>query len=299
VLALPGPPAAILAVEFDDVERWARGNGLEILLIVIGSVLVARAVHWFVQRSSDRLARREQRATAEHLPTEEFKQRRALLDVGGWVAVGLVYFAAVFLVLVRFNIPLATLVAPFTVLGVALGFGLQRVVQDLVSGVLLISERQYGLGDNISVAPVGTKEGVAGTVEAITLRTTTLRTIEGEAVVIPNGEIRQMTNRSKEWARVVVDVPIPLDQDVARATELLEVVANAMSEDARWRDLLLETPNVWGVESLDVGFLRIRLTTRTLPARQWDVARELRRRAVDTLRAEGMLLAPPSVIAGA
>jgi small conductance mechanosensitive channel len=72
-----------------------------------------------------------------------------------------------------------------------------------------------------------------------------------------------------------------------------------MSEDARWRDLLLETPNVWGVESLDIGFLRIRLTTRTLPARQWDVARELRRRAVDTLRAEGMLLAPPSVIAGA
>jgi small conductance mechanosensitive channel len=202
---------------------------------------------------------------------------------------GLDYFVAALLILQRFNLPLTSLVAPATVAGLAIGFGAQQMVADLLAGFFLFSERQFGVGDVIRLAQPGTTTGISGTVEELTLRITKLRTLQGELVFIPNGALRQVTNLSKDWSRVVVDIPIPIEDDIEEATEVLRAVATDMAQDAHWRDALLGEPAVVGVENIEVGYFQVRLIARTLPGKQFEVGSELRLRAARALQARGLV----------
>lgn len=284
---------------FDDLGTWARGSGLEIVLLVTGSVLLVRFVRWAAGRTATRLDESAKRQQAEDLvASEQTKHLHALTQAVAWGTAGLVYFVVGVLVLQRLNVPLTSLVAPATVVGVALGFGAQRVVADLLSGFFLFAERQYGFGDVVRISPPGVTEGISGTVEELTLRTTRLRTLAGEVVTIPNGEIRQVTNLSRDWARVVIDVPLSSDEDIERASEVLHRVGEEVSADPAWSPLLLDPPTVMGVERIDLGSLQLRFVARTLPAKQWDVGRELRFRVATALRRAGIATAsdaPPAV----
>ena len=128
----------------------------------------------------------------------------------------LIYAVAGVLMLQRLGVPLARLVAPATVAGVALGFGAQRVVQDILAGFFIITEHQYGFGDVVRLSVPGSATGVTGTVEDVTLRITRMRTVNGEVVFTPNGQIMQATNLSRDWARAVIDVPVPATADINR-----------------------------------------------------------------------------------
>ena len=261
----------------DDVSRWVRGDGLEVVLIVVGSVLLARLLRWVINRTVSLVDRREE-AADDFSASENRKHERAVAQVLGWCGVALVYFVAFILVLQRLNVPITSLVAPATLVGAALGFGAQRLVQDLLSGFFIFAERQYGFGDIVRISQPGEVTGIAGTVEEVTLRTTKLRTEGGELIVLPNGEIRQVTNLSKDWARVVLDIPLAVDTDVRRATDVLRRISEEIMEDEAWAPVLLDPPSVMGIERFAVGFLQLRFVARTLPGRQWDVARELRGR---------------------
>jgi small conductance mechanosensitive channel len=269
-------------MQFDDIDHWIRSDGLEIVLIVLGSILLARFVHWIAQRCSrpDELAAD---TSADSELTRRQRQTRALVQALEWLAVGLVWFTAVIMVVTRLGLPLTSLVAPATVLGVALGFGAQRVVQDLLAGFFFLTEHTFGFGDTVRLSPPGSVDFVTGTVEELTLRTTKLRGVGGELVIVPNGQIGQVTNLSRDWARVVVDVPVAADAELDDALELLRRVADNFEQSSSWRGALLDGPDVWGVESISVGYVLVRLTARTAPSRQWDVARALRQRAVEAL----------------
>ena len=162
------------------------------------------------------------------------------------------------------------------------------MVSDLLGGSFIIAERQYGLGDLIQVAATPNTDGATGTVEDLTLRITRLRTASGERVIIPNGQIVQVTNLSSDWARAVVDVPIPLGSDVASATDVLHRVCEAAFEEDDLRPLLLDPPTVMGVESFEDSQIRIRVVARTLPGKQFDVARRLRVRIAAAFQSEGV-----------
>jgi small-conductance mechanosensitive channel len=200
----------------------------------------------------------------------------------------LVYCSAAVLVLQGLRVPITGLVAPATLAGVALGFGAQRLVQDILAGLFIITERQYGFGDVVRIAPLGTETGVSGTVEEVTLRMTRLRTIEGEVVIVPNGQITQVTNLSRDWARAVVDVPVPSTADVHRVREILQRVGQETRDDEALGPLILDAPSVVGVESLEVDGIRVRMVARTLPGRQFDVGRELRSRVAVALQTAGI-----------
>jgi small conductance mechanosensitive channel len=189
-------------------------------------------------------------------------------------------------------VPLSGLVAPATVAGVALGFGAQRIVQDILAGFFVITERQYGFGDVVRLTVPGTGAPVQGTVEDVTLRVTQLRTVNGEVVITSNGQIVQAANLSRDWARAVVDVPVPSTVDVSRVTAILQDVGAAAYSDDELRPLLLDPPSVMGVESIEVDQLNIRIVARCLPGKQFDVGRELRARIADALRKEGIIVAP-------
>jgi small conductance mechanosensitive channel len=281
-------------MQVDDLSRWARGSGLEIVLLVLGALLASRFLTWGAGRMVARL-QTSPGGDPMAVASERDKHVYALVQAIQRMATAMVWFVTTALVLLRMNVPLTTLVAPATVAGVALGFGAQRIVADLLSGFFIISERQYGVGDNIQVLPPGAApaNGVAGTVEEITLRVTRIRTMAGEVVVIPNGEIRQLVNRSKDWSRVLVDVPVPTAEDIEVAAAALREVGKELVREDRWAPLLLDEPRLLGVDTLELQQVQLRLAARTLPGRQWEVGRELRRRSVLALHAAGIKIPVP------
>ena len=185
-------------------------------------------------------------------------------------------------------IPVGSLVAPAAVLGAALGFGAQRIVQDLLSGFFIITEKQYGFGDLVPLTVAGIAAPAEGTVEDVTLRVTKLRSTEGEMFTIPNGQIVKTINLSKDWARAVVDIPVPTSADLNRVNEVLHGVAEKAIEDPALKDLLLDTPQMMGVESIELDTVNLRMVARTLPGKQFEVGRRLRVLVVRALRRAGI-----------
>ena len=272
----------------NDISMWARGRGLEIVLLIVGAVLLTRLIAWM----RDRITRRidaNARETDALVRSEAAKHRHALAQVITWVTIVVIYCATAVLVAQRLGLPLTSLVAPAAVAAVALGFGAQRIVQDLLAGFFIITERQYGFGDLVRLS-VPSVPGAVGTVEDVTLRVTTVRTADGEVVITPNGQINQVTNLSRGWARAVVDVPVPATVDVNRVTDLLHKIGEEAYAEPELRQLLLDPPAVMGVQSIDVAQFQVRLVARTLPGKQFDVGRILRGQVAAGLLREGISL---------
>jgi small-conductance mechanosensitive channel len=276
-----------------ELQVWLSGRGLEVVLIVLGSVLLARFVSWVGGRITDRIDARSTGGDAL-VRSEAAKHRHSLTQVLTWAAVVLIYSIAVFFVLDRLGVPVTGLVAPATVLGVGLGFGAQRIVGDVLAGFFIITERQYGFGDVVSIQVVGSPDAATGTVEDVTLRVTRMRSSNGEVVTVPNGQIVKVVNLSRDWARAVVDVPIPTTVDVNRVNEILREVGREAFRDPALRPLLLDPPSLMGVESLDLEQVNVRMVARTLPGKQFDVGRDLRARVVLAFRDQGMSVPPPT-----
>lgn len=282
--------AAVSAEEttaLSELVLWLRREGLQIVMLTTGSVLVARTVTWGAARWTARIERREP-DTDSLVRSEEAKRNHAVIQLLAWVAVVGVYVVAGLLVLQAFGVSLSAIVPAATVAGVALGFGAQRIVQDLLAGFFLFTERQYGYGDLIRLEALGVATAVIGTVEEFSLRTTTVRTPAGEVVITPNGQIVQTTNLSRGWARAVIDVPIPVTVDVTHVTEILRAVGAAAYDDETLRPLLLDVPSVMGVESIEVDLFKVRVVARTLPGKQFAVGRTLRAMITRQLLAEGI-----------
>jgi small conductance mechanosensitive channel len=277
----------------DEVGHWARGSGLEILLLLTGAILLTRFATWLGGRITARIDANA-RETDTLVATEASKHRHAVASVITWATLVIIYCATGLAVLARLGIPVTNLVAPAAVAAVALGFGAQRIVQDLLAGFFIITERQYGFGDLIRLSVPGIGEPAIGTVEDVNLRVTTVRTIDGEVVITPNGQISQVTNLSRDWARAVVDVPVPATADVTRVSNLLRTIGEEAYKDLEMRDYLFDAPAVMGVQSLDVDHFQLRVVARTLPGEQFRVGRMLRVRIAAGLRREGIYL-PPSL----
>jgi small conductance mechanosensitive channel len=258
----------------DDIRYWARGEGLEILLIVIGAVLVARGLRWTFQG----LVHPGGSVPPSDLP-EEARYRKALLQAASRACIAVVWFFAVVMVVSRLNVPVAAVVAPATLIGAAVGFGAQRVVADFLSGYFLLVERQFGYGDEVQIAPPGQTDGVSGTVEELTLRYTRLRLPGGDLLIVPNGEIRQVLARSRRWSRVDVTVPVDRACDVDQAMERLRESMGDLSREPRWRPWLPSPPAVRGVACLGLERLDVHISARTRPEQRDDLANEIRRRA--------------------
>ena len=272
-----------------EIAHWAAGRGLEIVLFVTGAMLLTRIVAWIGARITDRIDANAQELDAL-VRSEASKHRHALAQVITWVTLVIIYIAAAVEIAARLYVHVASLVAPAAVVAVALGFGAQRIVQDILAGFFIITERQYGFGDLISVAVPNVSTNATGTVEDVTLRITTVRTASGEVVIIPNGQITQVTNLSRDWARAVVDVPVPAAVEVNRVSDLLRQIAAEAHTEPDLRRLLLDPPAVMGVQSIDVDHFQVRMVARTLPGRQFEVERILRARIATGFRREGILL---------
>jgi small conductance mechanosensitive channel len=273
-----------------DFSRWARGDLLVIILLILGALLLTRLADWARGRI---MARIDARAadSDELVRSEAAKHRHVVAQVVTWSVLAVVYVVTAVLVVQRLGVPLAGLVAPAALISAALGFGLQRFVQDIGAGFFLTGERQYGFGDVVRISVAGVPEPAVGTVEEVTLRVTRIRSVSGEVIITPNGQIVQVTNLSRDWARAVVDVPVPSSVDVSHATEVLQRVGQEAYADERLRAMMLDQPTVMGVERIEVDTFAVRMVARTLPGLQFDVGREIRARVASAFRREGIIVA--------
>jgi small conductance mechanosensitive channel len=192
-----------------------------------------------------------------------------------------VFSIAGLMILTELGVNVAPLIASAGIVGVALGFGAQSLVKDLLAGLFMLLEDQYGVGDVVDVGEA------SGTVESVGLRITTIRDGRGVLWYIRNGEIIRVGNKSQGWAMVVVDVPIGF-ANVEQATEVLREAANGLAQDEEYADDLIEPPAVLGVEQITVDGAVLRTTVKTPSDVQWKVGRELRRRLTDALAAAGL-----------
>jgi moderate conductance mechanosensitive channel len=270
------------------IGEWIITRGLKIALLVIFALLAARFINWTAQKITRRIDADFQE-TDQLVRTESAKHRQAVASVISWVSIALLFvFVAVDITDVL-AIPVGSLVAPAAVLGAALGFGAQRVVQDLLSGFFVITEKQYGFGDLVALTVAGIAAPAEGTVEDVTLRVTKLRSTEGEVFTIPNGQIVKTMNLSKDWARAVIDIPVPTSADLTKVDDLLHGVSDTAMKDESLRKLLLDAPQVMGVESIEVDTVNLRMVARTLPGKQFEVGRRLRVLVVAALIRAGIV----------
>jgi small-conductance mechanosensitive channel len=290
-----GPTNRYLA----EVVHALATTGLSIVLIVVGAWIANRLARRCVVKlgrgvGTGRLTRglsAVKRITPSALlETQEMsvrgdQRREAVLGILKSVVSVLIYATALVMVLSEVGVDLAPLLAGAGVLGVALGFGAQSLVGDFLSGIFILLEDQYGVGDEVTFTPQSTGGVVTGTVEALSLRNTRLRAIDGTVWHVPNGEMRALGNQSQHWSRAVLDVPVVHGTDIVRAKELIAQVA----EQVRQHDpSVLEPPEVWGVQAVNPNGITLRLVVKTTPSQQWRVTRLIRERLVATFAREGI-----------
>lgn len=195
-----------------------------------------------------------------------------------------IWSIAVLSVLETLGVNLAPLIASAGIAGIAIAFGAQSLVKDFFSGMFMLMEDQFGVGDVIDT-------GVAtGTVEGVSLRTTRLRDVDGVVWHVPNGTILRIGNKSQQWSRAVVDVPVAFQADTAAATDVIRTVADQVWHEPDYSSVILAEPSVLGVESLAPGRVVIRVVVRTRPQEQWRVERALRVRIKAALDEAGIAL---------
>ncbi len=220
--------------------------------------------------------------TSEGSTTRARQRAETVGALLGSVVTFLIWTIAVLMAFGELGLELGPLLAGAGIVGVAVGFGAQNLVRDFLSGIFMLIEDQYGVGDVIDAG------AASGTVEGVSLRTTRLRDLEGNVWHIPNGTIARVANKSQLWSRSLVVVPVSYDADTERALAVMKEVADATWRDDAWSDAILEEPEVWGVENLGVDGVTIRLAVKTKPLMQWKVGRELRRRIKAAFDAEGI-----------
>lgn len=266
----------------DKIQQWFLAHGLAILAIILLS-----AVAYFLLGILVRYATRRVKALDAEEGTSLDKRAETISEVLYSAGLVVIFVTAAVMLLEEIGVPIAPLLASVGVVGLALGLGAQTLVKDVISGLFILLENQYVVTDVIEV------NGIVGNVELMTLRATTLRDASGTLYVIPNGEIRTVANRTRDWSRAIIDVRIAYEADVDRALATLQTIGDDMAASEEWGPLLLEAPQVTGIEGLEDWAVRLRVMVKTGPNQQWDVQRYLRRRIRLVFAEQGIDLAFP------
>jgi small conductance mechanosensitive channel len=303
-------PAEIDLVNNDVVDQatalpaWVQSNldvligvPLRILLIIVVALIVRALARRAISRLMERVLQPGEGRNGQRRPArgpvvlqrdparaDERRQQRAktLGSVLSSFATIVIVVTALAMVLGEIGIALGPLLASGGVVGLAIGFGAQSLVADYLSGLLIMAEDQYGVGDVVDLGEA------VGEVENVGLRLTQVRDINGGLWHIRNGEIQRVRNDSQGWARAVLDVSVAYESDLEKVYSVLERTGRELREDPEFGKFFLEDPAVWGVQSLDADGVVVRLAAKTVPLEQWGVTRELRRRVKIALDAAGI-----------
>ncbi|WP_232676252.1 mechanosensitive ion channel family protein [Nocardioides sp. R-C-SC26] len=265
-------------------------------LAVLGLLLLALVVRWVAHRLIDRVVRRAAHAAlpprvGERIgldrlgfqpPVRRLQRAEAMGGLFKSVVTGLIVAVFGTMMLSEIGVDIAPIIASAGIVGIALGFGAQSLVKDFLSGIFIILEDQYGVGDSVDLGEA------IGTVEAVSMRMTRVRDVNGTVWYVPNGEIVRVGNQSQNWARTVLDVSVAYHEDLARVRRVLADVAHSLWEEEDFKHQVIEEPSVWGVQDLGPDGVTVRVVLKTTPGEQWAIAREMRERIKARFDHEGI-----------
>src|SRR4030043_1958098 len=252
---------------FKNITTWLTTSGIKVLGILIALIILSQMSKWIVKWIERFIPEKDSLQAAEAK-----KRANTLGNILRHALIIAISFIALLMVLGELGIQLGPLLATAGIGALAIGFGAQGLVKDVISGFFIILENQYRIGDAIEVA------GVSGLVESVSLRRTVLRDLEGRVHTIPNGEIKIVSNLSKEGARSVLDIGISYGEDIDRVVDLLSQIGKELEAEESYRSAILEPLIILGVEKFGESQLVIRMMVKTVPLKQWEVGRELRKR---------------------
>ena len=290
LLVLSFPALDLAGVELtvglhpEQLTQWLTESGARILLLVVLAFAANRFAGSVIRNAEHEIA------TGDDLKTHE--RRKRLHTVGATLRrfFGiLIWSAAILMVLRELDVDITPVLTGAGIIGLAVGFGAQTLVKDIISGLFLIAEDQVRIGDAAEV------NGVGGSVEEINLRTIVLRDLHGVVHTIANGEIRTLANKSKDFSYYVIDLGVGFDDDTDRIVDVVRNVAQELMQDPAFAPSILEPLEVLGVDAFKASEVTLRFRIKTLPLRQWDVGRELRRRIKKAFDAHGIQIPGPQM----
>jgi small-conductance mechanosensitive channel len=265
-------------MDWTPVIDWLASHGVRILIILIISAALGFALHRLVPRA----IRLRLKKRMEAQPDEAEKRAKTLERVLWVTGLAIIIVAAVFMILSEIGIDITALIAGFGIAGIAIGFGAQYLIRDLIAGFFVLVENQYRVGDVVRVADT------TGIVEEINLRRTVLRDLDGIVHTVPNGEIRVASNYTKEWSRVNLNVPVAYGEDLDHVIQVINRVGNEMVEEPYWNEAILKAPQVLRVDAFEDSGIAIKILGDTKPLRQWEAMGELRKRIKKAFDEEGI-----------
>jgi small-conductance mechanosensitive channel len=290
MLVLAFPALDLAGVELtvglnpEDVTRWLTHSGARLLLLF----LLALAANRFAAS----VIRRAELEVAEGVDAGADERRKRAQTIGAtsrrFFSI-LIWAAAILMALRELDVDITPVLTGAGIIGLAIGFGAQTLVKDIISGLFLIAEDQVRIGDAAEI------NGIGGTIEEINLRTIVLRDIEGVVHTITNGEIRTLANKSKDYSYYVIDIGVGYDDDTDNIVEVVRATARELMDEPGYAALILEPLEVLGVDAFKASEVTLRFRIKTLPMKQWEVGRELRRRIKKAFDARGIKVPSPQM----
>jgi small conductance mechanosensitive channel len=298
----------VLDTTGSEKAAWAVDFLIGTPLAVVSLIVLFFVLRWVLNRLVDRLVKRAEggaltakvgrlslgagRAKAPSpaelaTATRRVQRAKAMGSLLKSLITGVLLAVFGTMVLAQVGVNVGPIIASAGIVGIALGFGAQSLVSDYLAGVFMVFEDQYGVGDEVDLGEA------AGTVEAVSLRVTRVRDVNGTVWYVRNGEIVRVGNMSQNWARSVIDVSVAYHEDLARVKRVLEDVAHDMWEDEDFKGVIIEEPSVWGVQELGIDGVLVRVALKTAPLEQWAVAREMRQRIKARFDHEGIEIPRP------
>jgi small conductance mechanosensitive channel len=246
--------------------KQLRENGISAAIIIIVTVFLMRFVRALI-KTIFTLYERSAAVLDRTVATRRLQTLTAILRGALQVIIA---FIGLMTLLSKLNVPIAPILASAGVVGIAVGFGAQSLIKDLFAGFLILLEDQYSIGDTVKIGET------SGTVEQLTLRVTRIRGLDGSLTTIPNGSITIVSNMSKDWSRVVLDIEVSYEEDVDRAmSTLIEIAREIMEEHPQE---VIEEPSMLGIDKMNATGVTLRLMVKTSPTKHFEIGRELRRR---------------------
>lgn len=266
-------------MNLDAVYDWFIAHGIRILAIILISVVLYFVLRHFVPF----LVKRTVQQRTKGQPEEEIKKRANTLS-SVFVSSGavIIIIIAIITILPEFGVNIGAMLAGLGIVGIAVGFGTQTLIRDLIAGMFILLEDQYRVGDVVNLA------GIGGLVEEIGLRRTILRDLDGVVHSIPNGEIKVASNFTKGYSRVNLNISVAYGEDLDHVIEVMNRVCKEMAEDPKWKTDFITVPRVLRVDKLGNSGIDIKILADTKPTRQWDIMGELRLRLKKTFDREGI-----------
>ncbi len=270
----------------DFSKIWLQEHGLTILAILVGTFLIQKFLGAFLEH----LIR--QAIKPDHFLNKEAEKKRedTLIRVSYNATKILIWIVVLMMLLSEVGINIGPLIAAAGVAGLALGFGAQYIIRDVISGLFIILENQYRVGDVIS------SDGTSGLVEDISLRMTTLRDLDGNVHYVPHGEMAKLSNLSKDYARVNLNLGIPYDTNLEKVISVINKIGKDLAEDPKWKEFITKAPQFLRVDDFADSAIIIKILGETAPIKQWEVTGELRKRIKITFDREGIELPFPQMV---